>query len=464
MFNEIDLDNDGFINLDDLQHFLEVQGGRASAEKADAAFEGIADDDGEGIDFDAFCHYILSLETGNDRLEFLRLLETFRAAPKPAVRHPVILALKSISLLTPDTWFAAVSMWWLNRMKTLITSTKPQAPKFHHHINLLMWPFVRRTKAEHFEWESRQTKTLPYYFIVCDMVATELYNSIREYFPSPDGEYFQYAPHFDRIVYGFCVLMTVTPIGHPLTLVGQRIWYIVLRKYYIFLLVCLGIWTDEVVESYDLDYFFEINKEEKKENDKDHVEMSQYISLLVGCRVILLQIIPLLSFLSIYAMNVASSPPFIPYGKAQGYFPPLFIDDAMDKATRQEMSASNHKLTAAQRGMEWVVKVKAITIFVDYSRGLQSFQNIFSFVMSVGVLFGDTQAWLVASFFVYIPLILAKSLQVFIFTGMFFEVRDCDLEFFPSLPSFWGSAHEELEQDASTDEYELPSLSRDNQL
>ena len=53
------------------------------------------------------------------------------------------------------------------------------------------------------------------------------------------------------ISFFLCYLVPI-PVGHLCTRVGRCIWSIVIRKYWIFLKVCLGIWTDECIIAYNL--------------------------------------------------------------------------------------------------------------------------------------------------------------------------------------------------------------------
>ena len=108
-------------------------------------------------------------------------------------------------------------------------------------------------------------------------------------------------------------------------------WYTVIKKYLNFVLVCLGTWTDDAVECYDLDALC------ADEDSKNKTSMGDLISLIIAPRAILLQIFPYLSFVSVYAMTSSSCPPFIISEKAKKYFPPIFIsyDDAKEEAKKR---------------------------------------------------------------------------------------------------------------------------------
>lgn len=70
----------------------------------------------------------------------------------------------------------------------------------------------------------------------------------------------------------FSFALSYLGIAHILTKVGRTIWLIVLEKYYIFGLVCLGFWTDKCVDGYNLD-------EEKNIKIDDEINMIVSTSL-----------------------------------------------------------------------------------------------------------------------------------------------------------------------------------------
>jgi hypothetical protein len=55
------------------------------------------------------------------------------------------------------------------------------------------------------------------------------------------------------VIQPFCSFLAFVGIGHFLTPTGRYYWNVVFHNYKVFLLVCLGIWTDEAVEAYDLE-------------------------------------------------------------------------------------------------------------------------------------------------------------------------------------------------------------------
>ena len=70
---------------------------------------------------------------------------------------------------------------------------------------------------------------------------------------------------------------------------------VVIRKYYLYLLVALGIWTDEAYEAFD------IHAASAQMSNDDPKEISiKLVPLIVGSRSILLQVKPTQTLLYVY--------------------------------------------------------------------------------------------------------------------------------------------------------------------
>ena len=99
-------------------------------------------------------------------------------------------------------------------------------------------------------------------------------------------------------------VLAVSPVGQCLTPTGYYCWYCVLWKYWQFLLLTIGIWTEASYRCFNLPYrVLELVKGDML--GEDYVDA---VGTVVAAKAILWQIIPPLSLLSIYSMNTASSP------------------------------------------------------------------------------------------------------------------------------------------------------------
>ena len=67
-------------------------------------------------------------------------------------------------------------------------------------------------------------------------------------------------------------------------------------------------------------------------------------------------------------------------------------------------------------------------VFTSYSRYFTAVQSHFMYAMYVGILFSDPYIWLILSFIIFTPLIAASALEVFVYTGRFFEITDDDID------------------------------------
>jgi hypothetical protein len=191
------------------------------------------------------------------------------------------------------------------------------------------------------------------------------------------------------IIQPFSSILALIGIGHFFTPTGTYYWKVVFHNYKVFLVVCLGIWTDEAVEAYDLeencarvsvdDRSFLKRTEQKKEiiesnlpiakprdrkfsaqllgftitqagtnnsrgdpqdsNNKDKYKLRlsghhkqnmrevlpSIISVLICSRVILFQIVPSLVLFATISMTLASFPLFIFSEFLAETLPPLIV-------------------------------------------------------------------------------------------------------------------------------------------
>jgi hypothetical protein len=209
-------------------------------------------------------------------------------------------------------------------------------------------------------WQKEQLQnnyTLPSYYELSHVVQEELH---------------------DFIIQPFAGFIAFMGIGHFLTRTGRYYWTVVFHNYKVFLLVCLGIWTDEAVEAYNLKetsnrlavddrVFLKPNVEKKeiastklkktsrkfsaqflgftvtqvtsngsgaqhpqharKDINKKNVSevLPVIISILICSRVILFQVVPSLVLFATISMTLASFPLFIFNEFLAETLPPLII-------------------------------------------------------------------------------------------------------------------------------------------
>lgn len=105
------------------------------------------------------------------------------------------------------------------------------------------------------------------------------------------------------------LILVYTGIGHFATSLGRRIWITVIRKYAIFVCVCLGIWTDEFFECYGLQSYVDPQNEYYIGNingGKQNLTLtfSHLLSSLISPRAVLLQVATPLTPFSVFAVGM----------------------------------------------------------------------------------------------------------------------------------------------------------------
>jgi len=428
-------------------------------EKADVDHSG-------SIDFVEFLDFMCRIKT-EDRVEFNFLMES--TIDKKSCVQLFKDTAKLSTFISPDVIMASTFMWWLNKLFVQLQLRIPEKElkirsRFSHK-DILMCSYKKQTPDEFNEWKQHLTRGLPPYHVLCRLVA----NGIHGYFCCCDC-----CGVFSRLLY----VVAFFPPVHLCTSIGRSIWYVVGKKYYYYVLACAGIWVDGCVKGYDLDNASKISISEhvdasadqhhahedlsdqeiqaklhRKDHDDfsplkgkggmvDRHEMGEVIRMIVAPRAVLLQVIPQLTPLSIYAEIMADSPLFIPSKRAQAFFSDLLIRDALEMSRAKEMSEANHTLRAFERGVEWIVRIRSINVYISESRLFKIVKNLFLFLFSLGVLYSDPAWWISLSMIILFPLLFIGLLDLYVMTGKFVGITDDDVSIF--LPSKYSSVLKEV--------------------
>jgi len=301
------------------------------------------------------------------------------------------------------------------------------------------------------------------------------------------------------LIYMWVIFLAyLTPIGHAYTKVGRTMWSIVIRKYWVFLKVCCGFWTDDALECYQLrrvhmleiDEYIDLslydgdkkvseqplevepvdlseddlqastaplisgdttmqkqfsiltsatekdddcinldNYEATNEQEKLDLEMHECVQVVSGTRAIIIQMIPFLTLLSIFAVGLSHVPIYCSQ-KASNYFPPFLITDAYSRGILLEKQETNHELSVHKRGQIWVVWLKAMVIFVKDSRLVQAVFGYIQFIIKAGVIFSeDAFPWIFASIIIFFPFMVILLMEIYIHTGRAIGIVDEDLDY-----------------------------------
>jgi hypothetical protein len=214
-----------------------------------------------------------------------------------------------------------------------------------------------------------------------------------------------------------------------MTLAGRSHWRIVFRKYKIFVGACVGVWTDETVDSYGL-------AETAKTIFIDDEVEGNYMKLLyiaVGIRAILFQIMTILTFASVIIAALAGSPLFVYSERLRKCLPAMIIWDSWERAIEKE-----RVLTGRKRfdNVHWILYLRSISIRVADSRISCFFVNLLGICLSFVVLIYSEKTKPFVAFLLSLlfPFAMGKALIFIIFIGKSLSLTDQDfLRFFDGI-------------------------------
>jgi len=409
--------------------------------------------------------------------------------------------------------------------------------------------FAKRTKEENKKWKEAQKNNMPSYFTLCRLE----YQEFCEAFLSKCCH--RLSP--------LSFLLTVTGCGHVLTKTGLKACYLVGWKIFNFFLLCIGLWTDDLVEMYKIhehirhmsivwDKPFQrkskaaydrdkaraqedalrIRKEKEasrgkttpaklfrdylptlpawmtpaggwlkdassKEETADMAEAQQvdlkrmlrhnYSELLyaiVATRGVLLQAIPSLTILSIFASTMSRTPILVLSKRLAGNLPELLISKPfvearvmeqelideqewirrsnltedqncvqnpktkMFKGVRVKVDPNLRKMIEEGNELsrkrmreiinmptrsvdEWIVATNGTTIYVTESRSINFCLNLYKFILTIGLLWTDPDKliwWMASAVIVLLPYCVLTALGAVVVLGKALYITDDDLE------------------------------------
>ena len=254
----------------------------------------------------------------------------------------------------------------------------------------------------------------------CNFCADDLYFTLKIFL----GIYETDQNVFTNILYLICQFSChVLFIGQFFTNVGRGGWYIIVRKYFLFITIALGIWTDECYQSFNFDttmYFNENRKYQK--NDCD-----QYLRAIISPRAVLLQLFSPLTILSTYSVFTCGYPIGIYSKDLKDKLNPLFIKDSLSIQLSREQENSGSDLSAAERSVLWTVYLKSYSVYWFESRAIQYFHRFFSFVAVIGIIYYPL-AFIFLSLIVFFPYILFAYVDIMVLIGKQINLQDEDLK------------------------------------
>jgi len=253
--------------------------------------------------------------------------------------------------------------------------------------NFIDSSIAERTNEENLKWKDQKVKRMPTFW----SLSLKEYDELKQRMCRGTWLTFFETP--------MCTLLVLLGLGHFLTEVGRRAWWAILWKYARFLQVALGIWTDDLVNVFRIHEIvhqastvwyeprvvadvlqskgtksyvpaellqsdsneYSQNKQEHFDDRKKFLENEEGLSThlkqdyglalygTVGPRATLLQLIPYVSVLSIFASMTAAQPVLT-------YFCPILESNLISGVLKKRSVEHSRKLKNGEYGFLWDLK------------------------------------------------------------------------------------------------------------
>merc|ERR1711871_633275 len=171
-----------------------------------------------------------------------------------------------------------------------------------------------------------------------------------------------------RIITIFSMVLSISTVNHLLTPYGRKMWLAVLEKYYIFGLVCLGVWTDRCYECF---------KDVFRENlrifghifpGREYETFSSMLYNIVMPRAIFLLVIPQMTGVSLFCSCTCKYPLLLQNQEMKRLLGQLVITNSMEEAYRAEIAYAASSYTPRERLVLWKVYLRSWEIYLLESR------------------------------------------------------------------------------------------------
>jgi hypothetical protein len=355
--------------------------------------------------------------------------------------------------------------------------TSPKKTAKNNLTGLIMFHRQRRMNTSKINelWEKDYAiSSLPPYYDLCMACRDELHLKLLEPFPT---------------------IFALIALGHFVTPIGRYYWKIVFHNYRIFFMACLGIWTKEVAEAYDIEKLSknlsEIPKQyasqyyslrytanplkkdkssknvndnnkndDKKEGNRDQsVENLQLeknnrqertmrdslpslISIMIGSRVLLFQVVPSFVFFATFFIAIAPTPLFIYDEFLLAYLPGLILtgEDSRIRAIDRELALMGlddpnpmkyrENIEFMKENYSWRLAIRKIIIFWHESRLLHLMYSLIIFILSILMIVYKPEflIYLLVLLLLLLPFILVSSLSLLLYIGRTIDLKDHDFQ------------------------------------
>ena len=267
-------------------------------------------------------------------------------------------------------------------------------------------------------WAECKQNQLPSYARLCRHTHDELIKSLERY-EFPLG-----------IV--FCGPLSGLGVGHLLTVRGRQCWGIVAKKYWMFLQVCCGIWTDDAFMA------FEIRRVSKSMLPVDDDQgMPMILGSIVGPRALLFLAFDYGGLLTTLVLSTCATPLFVISDQlkrrdGKAVFPDLLFSFNRAQEVARDREAGEVGLDSLSK---WVVLLRTLLIMRTESLLVGFTVNIIIFAICVIFLFSGGQgvSLVLLLSLLLAPFATASSLALVIYVGRLLGLKDSDFVTFVSV-------------------------------
>ena len=216
-------------------------------------------------------------------------------------------------------------------------------------------------------------------------------------------------------------------VGHLFSASGRKQWGIVVWKYILFACVCVGLWTDEIFEAY------EVTDLVTRFTNNHNGIVIRFLPLIVICRAMLLQALGhKATLISIVVVCTCPAPLFVLSPKLQAVIPPLWYSNSREVAMRREMKEQQGRDPESLEetaGIEsWIIGMRSISIFLSESRLVVFIAHAIPPVITLMILLKADVSYEVYAILLIgiIPYLIGFSLKPLLYIGKRLDLKDKD--------------------------------------
>jgi hypothetical protein len=289
---------------------------------------------------------------------------------------------------------------------------------------IVLSPFASRDRNENINWKEFKDNALPCFVDFLGCVRNDLTIVIAQYF---NGKY----PYARAAIVHILTYHTLC-IGHLISPVGRQVWSLILTKCVRYLKMIFGYWDDDTFACYNFHTKIDKQTRDKLDADDEAEQMKKFareLSAIVSTRALMLQFIPILTPLSMYAVMTSNCPPLVKSASIKEQLSPLLphAGNALQIIAAKEMKRFGSYEALKESKINWMLNLKSYKICIEHSRAFQYFLNLFQFASSLGFMYGDPNFWVIMTIAVLLPYSIILCLDVVVFVGKKIGLTDDDL-------------------------------------